>query len=101
MKVTRLFDIPYYQLEKYPQVDSLVDKIDGKWKKISTQEYIDKANSVSRALIKMGIQPGDKISMISNNRSEWNICDIAIQQVGAIGVPVYPTVDKDTYALPI
>ncbi len=98
MEITRLFEIPHYQLKKYPQSDCLVDKKGDNWVKTSTQEYIDKANAVSRSLIKMGIQPGDKISMISNNRSEWNICDIAIQQVGAIGVPVYPTIDKETYA---
>lgn len=65
---------------------------------MSTQDYINYANSVSRALIKLGIQPGDKIAMISNNRSEWNICDIGIQQVGAISVPVYPTIDSASYA---
>ncbi|MEZ4922952.1 MAG: long-chain fatty acid--CoA ligase [Crocinitomicaceae bacterium] len=98
MEVKRLFDIPYYQNEKFPQKDALVDKRNGNWIPVSTQEYIDKANSISRGLIKRGIQAGDKIAMISNNRSEWNICDIAIQQVGAIGVPVYPTIDSDTYA---
>lgn len=98
MEVKRLFDIPYYQNEKFPQEDALVDKINGNWVKVSTQEYIDKVNAVSRALIKLGIQANDKIALISNNRSEWNICDIAIQQVGAISVPVYPTIDSDSYA---
>ena len=98
MEVKRLFDIPYYQNEKFPQKDAFADKVVGEWVKVSTQEYIDHANSVSRALIKMGIKEGDKIAMISNNRSEWNICDIGIQQVGAISVPVYPTIDSDAYS---
>jgi len=98
MEVTRLFDIPYYQVEKFPQRDAFCDKKDGKWTPVSTQEYIDQANSVSRGLIELGIQPGDKIALISNNRSEWNICDIGIQQVGAIGVPVYPTISEEDYA---
>lgn len=98
MEVKRLFDIPYYQYEKFPQEDALVDKRNGEWVKISTKDYIEKANAVSRALIKLGIQAGDKIALISNNRSEWNICDIGIQQVGAIGVPVYPTIDSASYA---
>ncbi len=97
MEVTRLFDIPYYQVEKYPQEDAFCDKKDGNWVKVSSQEYIDKANGISRGLIKMGIQAGDKIAMISNNRSEWNICDIGIQQIGAIGVPVYPTISEQDY----
>lgn len=98
MVPTRLFDIPYYQNEKFPQEDAFVDKRDGNWVKVSTQTYIDKANSVCRGLIKLGVQPGDKIALISNNRTEWNICDIAIQQAGAISVPVYPTIDPDSYA---
>lgn len=97
MEVKRLFDIPYYQLEQFPQEDAFVDKINGEWIKTSTQTYIDKANAISRGLINKGIQPGDKVALISNNRSEWNICDIGIQQVGAIGVPVYPTISADVY----
>jgi len=96
--LSRLFEIPYYQLEKYPQDVVFADKRNGEWKTISTKEYIDKANALSRGLIKLGVQPGDKIALISNNRSEWHICDIGIQQVGAIGVPVYPTISKDDYA---
>jgi len=98
MEVKRLFDIPYYQREKFPQDDAFVDKRDGQWVKTSTQSYIDQANSVSRGLLKLGIEAGDKIALISNNRSEWNICDIGIQQVGAIGVPVYPTINEEIYA---
>ena len=98
MEVTRLFDIPYYQLEKFPQEDAFCDKVDGKWIKTSTKTYVEQINKISRGLIKSGIQVGDKIAIISNNRSEWNICDIAIQQVGAILVPVYPTIHEDIYA---
>jgi len=95
--LTRLFEIPYYQLDKYPQDIAFSDKRNGVWESISTKEYIDKANAVSRGFLGLGIKPGDKIALISNNRSEWNICDIAIQQVGAIGVPVYPTISEDDY----
>lgn len=98
MDVKRLFDVAYHQLEKYPQPDAFSDKRDGKWLKTSTQEYLDKANAMSRGLILKGIQPGDVVAMISNNRSEWNMADIAIQQVGAILVPVYPTIHEDIYA---
>ena len=94
----RLFDFPYYQLHKYPQEHSLVTKYNGKWVGISTQEYIDKATALSRGLIKMGVQPNDKIAIISmTNRTEWNICDIGILQTGAQDVPIYPTVSEDDY----
>ena len=96
--VTRLFDFPYYQLEKYPLEKALVTKNNGEWVATSTQEYIDKANAISRGLIKMGVKPNDKIAVISmTNRTEWNILDIGILQVGAQNVPVYPTISKEDY----
>jgi len=96
--VTRLFDFPYYQLEKYPLEKSLVTKSDGTWIATSTQEYIDKANAVSRALLKMGVKPNDKIAVISmTNRTEWNIVDIGILQIGAQNVPIYPTISEEDY----
>ncbi|MCK0131432.1 AMP-dependent synthetase/ligase [Flavobacteriaceae bacterium F08102] len=96
---TRLFDFPYYQLEQHNLAASLVTKYNGNWIKTSTQEYIDKANSVSRALLRMGIKPNDKIAVISTtNRTEWNIMDIGILQLGAQNIPIYPTISAEDYA---
>ncbi|HBU79790.1 MAG TPA: long-chain fatty acid--CoA ligase [Muricauda sp.] len=96
--VTRLFDFPYYQLEKYPLEKSLVTKSDGTWIATSTKEYIDKANAISRALLRMGFKPNDKIAVISmTNRTEWNIVDIGILQIGAQNVPIYPTIAEEDY----
>lgn len=94
----RLFDFPYYQLQQYPQQKALNTKYNGQWKATSTQEYIDKANAISRALIQLGVKPNDKVALIStNNRTEWNVCDIGIMQTGAQDVPIYPTISKDEY----
>tara|TARA_R110002049_G_scaffold295535_3_gene482962 strand:- start:939 stop:2708 length:1770 start_codon:yes stop_codon:yes gene_type:complete len=98
-EVTRLFDFPYYQLEKYNLKESLVTKYNGEWTAISTQEYIDKANVISRALLQLGVQKNDKIAIISStNRTEWNIMDIGILQIGAQNVPIYPTISEEDYA---
>ncbi|MEM9144170.1 MAG: AMP-binding protein, partial [Bacteroidota bacterium] len=97
--ITRLFDFPYYQLEKYNLEKSLVTKYNGKWVATSTQEYIQKANAISRALLRLGVGPGDKVALISmTNRTEWNIMDIGILQLGAQNVPIYPTVSEEDYA---
>lgn len=97
--VTRLFDFPYYQLEKYNLSDALVTKQNGQWIKTSTQEYIDKANAMSRGLLRIGVMKNDKIAIISsNNRTEWNITDIGALQTGAQTVPIYPTISADEYA---
>jgi len=97
-QITRLFDFPYYQLEKHPLNDALVTKHNGDWKKTSTQQYIDKANAISRALLRLGVQKDQKIGIISStNRTEWNIIDIGISQVGAQSVPIYPTISESDY----
>lgn len=97
--ITRLFDFPYYQLEKYNLENSLSTKYDGKWVSTSTKEYIDRANTISRALLRLGVQPNDKIALISmTNRTEWNIMDIGILQLGAQNVPIYPTISEEDYA---
>ncbi|QXP57837.1 long-chain fatty acid--CoA ligase [Cellulophaga sp. HaHa_2_95] len=97
--ITRLFDFPYYQLEKYNLEKALVTKTDGKWVATSTEEYLDKANTISRALLRLGVKTNDKIALISSsNRTEWNIMDIGILQLGAQNVPIYPTISEEDYA---
>lgn len=97
-QISRLFDFPYHQLEKYNIQDALVTKQNGQWIKTSTKEYIEKANTISRALLRMGIQKNDKIAIISsNNRTEWHIMDIGILQTGAQTVPIYPTISETDY----
>jgi len=99
IQITRLFDFPYYQLEKNNIVDCLVTKYDGEWVKTSTQEYVDKANTISRALLRLGIKKNDKIAIISsNNRTEWHIMDVGVLQIGAQNVPIYPTISEVDYA---
>ncbi len=95
--LTRTFDFAYHQLETNPQEDCLVDKREGKWIKTSTSEYLSKAMEMSKGLIQLGIKPGDKVALISNNRSEWNICDVALLQIGAVSVPIYPTITEKEY----
>jgi long-chain acyl-CoA synthetase len=96
--ITRLFDFPYYQLEKYNLKDALVTKYDGQWIKTSTQEYLDKANAISRGLLRLGVNRNDKIAIISsNNRTEWHITDIGVLQTGAQTVPMYPTISAEDY----
>ncbi len=99
MEITRLFDFPYYQLEKFNLSDALNTKKNGVWVATSTQEYIDQANAISRGLLRLGVKPNDKIAVISmTNRTEWNICDIGILQLGAQNVPIYPTISEEDYA---
>lgn len=98
MDIKRLFDFPYYQLEKYNLKEALVTKYNGEWQATSTKSYVDQANAISRGLLKLGVQPNDKVAVIStNNRTEWNVMDVGILQLGAQNVPIYPTISSDEY----
>ncbi|NUM50316.1 MAG: long-chain fatty acid--CoA ligase [Flavobacteriales bacterium] len=94
----RIFDLHYHQLAHYPKSDCLCTKENGEWIKYSTKELIETANRLACGLIQKGIKPGDKVAIIStNNRSEWHITDLAILLIGAVNVPVYPTITPDDY----
>lgn len=98
-EVKRLFDFPYYQLENFKLQKSLVTKYGNEWIATSTEEYINKANKISRALLRLGVNKKDNIAIIStSNRTEWNIMDIGILQTGAQDVPIYPTISEEEYA---
>ncbi len=94
----RLFDLMYYMNEKNPKPDMLCNKeSDGSWRKYSNKEVIEIVNKLSLGLMKYGIKPGDKIGLVSNNRPEWNFIDLAMLQIGAVNVPIYPTITEADY----
>ena len=96
--IKRLFDFPNHQLKEYPQENCFVYKENNIWQNISTQQYINQANTVSRALLKLGVKPHDKIAVITvNNNPKWHILDIGILQIGAQNVPLYSTLSSKDY----
>jgi len=88
----------WMQAKYADKTDVLAGKEDGKWKMYSVSEYIDFCNWVSYALLSLGIKKGDKVAIISNNRPEWNFTDFGISQIGAISIPIYPTISSEEYA---
>ena len=95
---TRIFDFLTFQLENAPLNNALTTKYNGEWESISTSEYLKLANLISSAFIKLKINSNDKIAMIStNNRTEWSIVDMGIAQIGAVNVPLYPTITSKDY----
>lgn len=96
MEIRRIFDTLFDQLE-YPLDVALAAKENGSWKKYSTKEVVDIVNQLSHGLLKLGIKPKDKIGIVSFNRPEWVFADLAILQIGAINVPMYPNSTSDDY----
>ena len=96
--IQRIFDLLPYAREKFaPRDDFLACKEDGKWVRYSLEEYIEAANNISAALMEMGVKKGDRIASITSNRPEWNFIDMGIMQVGAVHVPIYPTISDADY----
>jgi len=97
-KKQRLFDAIGWQLSQFPKPDMLAAKVNGSWKTYDTASVSDIVNRFSAGLLQLGVggndftpEGADKIAIISNNRPEWIFTDIAVQQTGAVLVPIYPT----------
>src|SRR3977135_1719651 len=97
---TRLFDCLEMHLQGSDSHIMMAAKENGSWKEYSTQEIAGIVNNLSAGLLQMGIGSGDntpegrdKIAVISKNRPEWLMLDLAVQQIGAVLTPVYPTIN--------
>ena len=95
--VTRIFDVLEKQRNEFPKTDALSGKENGVWKSYSTDDFIRLVNDISFGLLSLGLKQGDKVALISGNRPEWNFLDIGLMQVGAIHVPIYPTISEEEY----
>lgn len=96
----RLFDCLDFHLERQPLDDMLAGKEGGQWKKYGTRQVQQTVNELSAGLLSMGIGPGDmsvegrdKVAIICKNRPEWLMLDLAVQQIGAVLTPIYPTIN--------
>jgi long-chain acyl-CoA synthetase len=97
-KKQRLFDAIGWQLSQFPKPDMLAAKVNGNWKTYDTASVSDIVNRFSAGLLQLRVggndftpEGADKIAIISNNRPEWIFTDVAVQQTGAVLVPIYPT----------
>lgn len=95
-QIKTIVDFYYHQL-KNPKEDAFTQKVKGEWVSVSTQELVEKAKNFSLGLLKMGVKKGDRIAMISNNRTEWHLTDLAVQQIGAVNVPIYTNINEEDY----
>mgnify|MGYP005851337923 CR=1 FL=1 len=96
MSVTRLFDLlDNYKKNYGNKQDALAAKVNGQWVKHSLDDFIETSTCMAYAFIHLGLQPGDKVALIANNRPEWNFSDFGMQMAGVINVPIYPTISEN------
>jgi long-chain acyl-CoA synthetase len=97
-QITRIFDLLELFKTEYHSISDLFNiKKDGNWVHFSANDYVNYSNQISLGLLALGVQKGTRIATVMNNCPEWNFLDIGILQVGAVQVPVYPTISEDNY----
>jgi len=94
MDVKRIIDLLPHYSEMSDRSDVLSAKINGEWHSIGIETFREKADLISYGLLQLGILPGDRVAIISNNCPEWNFVDFGISQIGAVSVPIYPTMSN-------
>ena len=94
----RTFDLLPRFVEKYGKKKTMFAcKVDGNWKKYISRDFVKMTDTLSQGLIGLGVQKGDRVAVVSNNCPQWNMVDFAVQQIGAILVPIYPTARQSDY----
>lgn len=97
MEITRTFDLLDQYREKYQMEDALAGKEQGVWVRYSEAQFIENAYLTSYGLMELGVQKGDMVALIANNRPEWNFVDMGCAMAGIIMVPIYPTISQEEY----
>ena len=96
-QVKTISDFYYYQLQHAPRTDAFTQKENGKWQPLSIEAFVEKSKHFSLGLLQLGINKGNRIAIISNNRTEWHLTDLAAQQIGVVNVPIYPNITEEDY----
>lgn len=95
----RLFDLIPLYINRYSERHDCLfaGKVNGKWVKYDGKTFKEITDNISFGLLKLGVRHGDRIALIAANCPEWNMIDIAAQQIGAICIPIYPTISQSDY----
>ncbi len=98
MQLVRTYDIIDHCVSHYPGEDLLYKRKKGQWSSLSAENLKEQVNHLSTALLSQGVKRNENIATIfSNNLYEWNIIDLAVAQIGAVHLPVYPTISDSDY----
>ena len=85
----------FLKAASYNKPDCLMSKIGGSYQPISTAELVDRVRRLSKALLELGVERGDRVALMSENGPHWPTVDFATLCAGAVLVPVYPTLLPD------
>lgn len=96
--VKRNFDLLELYRSVYQDQKTVINGKDGnEWYAYSAAEFVQNTNYISYGLLSLGVMKGDVVATITNNRPEWNFTDLGIAQIGAVHLPIYPTIGVEEY----
>ncbi len=95
MEIRTLVDLYHRSLQEHPRDAMFRYKSNGRWTDVSSREFATAVDEVASALLVLGVAAGDRVALLSHNRMEWALADLAILSVGAVCVPIYPTLLTD------
>jgi long-chain acyl-CoA synthetase len=98
MQLSRIFDLLYKAIAQFPRDDFQGEKVEGHWVTTSTAVFLARVQQLAKGFLRIGLQAGDRVAIISNNRQEWNCVDLALQHVGGISVPMYSNLSVEDMA---
>jgi len=88
----RIFDLLPYIRDRYDLPVAFGFRRNNHWETLSTRDYLHQSDLVSYQLLHLGIRKGDRVVTISNNRPEFNVVDMGVLQLGAVHVPLSPSI---------
>lgn len=97
-EIKTLCDLYFHTIENLARPDHLLRKRKGLWEVVSTQEIAETVEAFSCGLMALGVKPGDKVVLISEDRPKWLLTDYAVLTAGAADVPIYPTLNAQETA---
>lgn len=90
-RITTLADLPFHVSGRYPKPELVRRCTPGGYDRYTSREFFDTIRDLALGLAAVGVRPGDRVALLCENRPEWLIADFAILTIGAVTVPVYPT----------
>jgi long-chain acyl-CoA synthetase len=93
--ITTLNDLFLNSVQRYPRPNAFLVKRDGPYKPVSSEEALETVAALAQGMERLGLRGGDRLAILSDNRLEWALTDYAGLGLGAIVVPIYPTLLED------
>jgi long-chain acyl-CoA synthetase len=93
-----LTDIVHRNAEQSPDAAALGRKVDGVWRDVTARTFLAEVQAAAKGLIALGVQPGERVAIMSRTRYEWSLLDFAIWEAGAVPVPIYETSSAEQVA---